>query len=61
MIVTAANGLVFYSMVAAASDGSLELGRMVTFATTALSTSMIAFGGLSGACCGRSTVPGWWR
>ncbi len=58
LIVTAANGLVFYSMAAAAADGLLELGRMVTFATAAVSTSMIAFGGLSWALDGASAPAG---
>ncbi len=58
LIVTAANGLVFYSMAAAAADGVLELGRMVTFATAAISTSMIAFGGLSWALDGASAPAG---
>src|SRR5204862_4077120 len=33
----------------AAADGSLPLARLVTFASAAVSTSMIAFGGLSWA------------
>ncbi len=49
LIVLAANILVFWSLGTAAADGALSLGRLVTFATAAVATSMIAFGGLSWA------------
>jgi len=49
LLVVAANIVVFWSLSAAAADGSLTLGRLVTFASAAVSTSMIAFGGLSWA------------
>jgi ATP-binding cassette, subfamily B, bacterial len=47
--VLAANVVVFWSLGASAADGHLGLGRLVTFASAAVSTSMIAFGGLSWA------------
>jgi len=40
---------VFWALADAAADGRLGLDRAVTFATVAVSTSMIAFGGLSWA------------
>ncbi len=49
LIVLAANIIVFWSLGSAAADGTLALGRLVTFASAAVSTSMIAFGGLSWA------------
>jgi ATP-binding cassette, subfamily B, bacterial len=49
LLVLAANVIVFWSLGASAADGSLALGRLVTFASAAVSTSMIAFGGLSWA------------
>jgi ATP-binding cassette subfamily B protein len=49
LLVLAANVIVFWSLGAAAAGGSLALGRLVTFASAAVSTSMIAFGGLSWA------------
>ncbi|PYQ21726.1 MAG: ABC transporter ATP-binding protein [Acidobacteria bacterium] len=49
LLVLAANVVVFWSLGAAAADGRLPLDRLVTFASAALSTSMIAFGGLSWA------------
>jgi ATP-binding cassette, subfamily B, bacterial len=49
LLVLVANVVVFWSMGAAATDGSLALDRLVTFASAAVSTSMIAFGGLSWA------------
>ncbi len=45
----AANVVVFWSLGDAAADGRLALDRLVTFAGAAVSTSMIAFGGLSWA------------
>ena len=49
LLVLSANLAVFASMALAAADGDLALDRMVTFASAAVSTSMIAFGGLSWA------------
>lgn len=49
LLVLGANLVVFWSLGAAAAGGSLALGRLVTFAAAAVSTSMIAFGGLSWA------------
>jgi ATP-binding cassette subfamily B protein len=49
LLVLAANVAVFWSLGAAAAGGTLALGRLVTFASAAVSTSMIAFGGLSWA------------
>jgi ABC-type multidrug transport system fused ATPase/permease subunit len=49
LIVVIANVIVFWSMGAAASAGTLALGRLVTFASAAISVSAIAFGGLSWA------------
>jgi ATP-binding cassette subfamily B protein len=49
LLVVAANLVVFWSLGAAAAGGSLSLGRLVTFASAAVATSMIAFGGLSWA------------
>ena len=39
----------FWSLAAAAADGTLSLDRVVTYATAAITTSMIAFGGWSWA------------
>ena len=47
--VLAANMVVFWSLANAATDGTLALDRVVTYATAAVATSMIAFGGLSWA------------
>src|SRR3989441_10928588 len=47
LLVLAANVVVFWSLAAAATSGHLGLDRLVTFASAAVSTSMIAFGGLS--------------
>jgi ABC-type multidrug transport system fused ATPase/permease subunit len=49
LVVVGANLVVFWSMANAAVNGDLELGRLVTFAQTAVGASMIAFGGLSWA------------
>jgi ATP-binding cassette subfamily B protein len=49
LLVLTANLVVFWSLSAAAAEGGLTLGRLVTFASAAVSTSMIAFGGLSWA------------
>ena len=49
LLVLGANAAVFLAMALAAADGSLPLDRLVTFASAAVSTSMIGFGGLSWA------------
>ena len=49
LLVVAANIAVFSSIAVAALDGAVPLDRMVTFATAALMSSTIAFGGLSWA------------
>ncbi len=49
VLVLTANVLVFWSMANSAVDGSLPLDRLVIFATAAVMTSMIAYGGLSWA------------
>ncbi len=49
LLVLAANIVVFWSMASSAADGTLALDRIVTYASAALATSMIAFGGLSWA------------
>jgi len=49
LLVLGANVLVFAAMATDAAAGKLELARLVTFASAALGTSMIAFGGLSWA------------
>jgi ATP-binding cassette subfamily B protein len=48
-LVLAANVVVFWSIAGAAASGVLPLDRVVTYATAAVTTSMIAFGGLSWA------------
>jgi ATP-binding cassette, subfamily B, bacterial len=49
LIVLGANVVVFRSLAAAAANGTLALGQLVTYATAAVTTSTIAFGGLSWA------------
>jgi ATP-binding cassette, subfamily B, bacterial len=49
LLVIGANLVLFWSLATAAADGSLDLGRLVTFAQSAVGASMIAFGGLSWA------------
>jgi ABC-type multidrug transport system fused ATPase/permease subunit len=49
LLVTSANALVFWSMASSAFDGSLPLNRIITFATAAVTTSAVAFGGFSWA------------
>ena len=58
LLVLAANLIVFASMAIAASEGALELDRLVVFASAAISTSMIAFGGLSWALDGAAAPTG---
>jgi ABC-type multidrug transport system fused ATPase/permease subunit len=55
LLVLAANLVVFWSLGAAAADGSIALGPLVTFASAAIGTSMIAFGGLSWALDGAAS------
>src|SRR5436309_5341807 len=49
LLVLAANLVVFWSLAGDAASGALALDRVVTYATAAISTSLIAFGGLSWA------------
>src|SRR5438477_10602655 len=49
LVVIGANVVLFWSLANAAADGSLDLGRLVTFGQSAVGASMIAFGGLSWA------------
>jgi ABC-type multidrug transport system fused ATPase/permease subunit len=58
LLVIGANVLVFWSLANAATNGSLDLGQMVTFAQSAVGTSMIAFGGLNWALDGASAPVG---
>jgi ABC-type multidrug transport system fused ATPase/permease subunit len=48
-LVLAANGLVLWRLAATAVDGHLALGSLVAYASAAVGTSMIAFGGLNWA------------
>jgi ATP-binding cassette, subfamily B, bacterial len=54
LLVLAANGVVFWSLASAAAGAALPLDRAVTYAVAAVTTSMIAFGGLSWALDGAS-------
>jgi ABC-type multidrug transport system fused ATPase/permease subunit len=58
LLVLGANLLVFAAMATDASAGKLELAKMVTFASAAVSSSMIAFGGLSWALDGAAAPAG---
>lgn len=58
ILVLGANVLLFWSMAGAAMDGALALDRLVTFASAAIGTSMIAFGGLSWALDGAAAPAG---
>jgi ATP-binding cassette subfamily B protein len=58
LLVLAANLVVFWALGAAAAGGSLSLGRLVTFASAAVATSTIAFGGLSWALDGAAAPVG---
>ena len=49
LIIAVANGLVFWSLGAAAIDGRLPVDRLVVFAQVAIGVGMIAFGGLNWA------------
>src|SRR5262249_6275432 len=52
LLLVVANVLVFWALASAAADGSLSLGRVVVFVQAAIGTSMVAFGGLTGALAG---------
>jgi ABC-type multidrug transport system fused ATPase/permease subunit len=54
LLALAANLLVFWAIARDAAEGRLALGLAVTFASAAVGTSMIAFGGLSWALDGSS-------
>jgi ATP-binding cassette, subfamily B, bacterial len=58
LLVLGANVLVFASMANNTAAGNLGLARLVTFASAAVSTSMIAFGGLSWALDGAAAPVG---
>jgi ABC-type multidrug transport system fused ATPase/permease subunit len=58
VVVLAANLAVFWSLAVDAASGSLALDRLVTFATSAVLTSLIAFGGLSWALDGAAAPVG---
>jgi ATP-binding cassette subfamily B protein len=58
LLVVSANILVFLAIASDAAAGRLALGQMVTFATSAVGTSMIAFGGLSWALNGAAAPVG---
>lgn len=49
LLVIGANAILFLSLASSAAGGSLDLGRLVTFAQSAVGASMMAFGGLSWA------------
>ncbi|HUP21360.1 MAG TPA: ABC transporter ATP-binding protein [Thermoanaerobaculia bacterium] len=49
LLVLGANVAVFWALASDASAGVLELGRLATFASAAVGTSAVAFGGLSWA------------
>jgi ABC-type multidrug transport system fused ATPase/permease subunit len=57
VVVLGANLILFYSMASAAAAGRLQLDQLVTYASAAVTTGMIAFGGLSWALdCGAAPV-----
>jgi ABC-type multidrug transport system fused ATPase/permease subunit len=58
ILVTVANVIVFYALAGAASQGSIALGAAVTYASAAVTVSMIAFGGLSWALDGAAAPAG---
>jgi ABC-type multidrug transport system fused ATPase/permease subunit len=49
LLVVGANVVVYWSLAAAAANGTLSLGEVVVFAQAAIGASMIAFGGLNWA------------
>src|SRR5277367_4300398 len=58
LIVLSANLIVFWALAADAAAGRIAVGHLVTFASAAVSTSMIAFGGLSWALDGAAAPAG---
>jgi ATP-binding cassette subfamily B protein len=58
LIVLSANLFVFWALAADAAAGRIAVGHVVTFASAAVSTSMIAFGGLSWALDGAAAPAG---
>jgi len=58
LLVLGANALVFWSLAGAAADGRLDLGGLIVYATSAVGTSMIAFGGLNWALDGAAAPVG---
>jgi ATP-binding cassette subfamily B protein len=58
LIVLSANLIVFWALAADAAAGRIAVGQVVTFASAAVSTSMIAFGGLSWALDGAAAPAG---
>ena len=58
LLVLSANLMVFWALAADAAAGRIALGHVVTFASAAVSTSMIAFGGLSWALDGAAAPAG---
>jgi len=58
VLVIGANVIVFWSLASSVIGGSLDLGLLVTYATSAVGVSMIAFGGLSWALDGAAAPVG---
>jgi ATP-binding cassette subfamily B protein len=58
LILLTANLIVFWALAADAAAGRIAVGHVVTFASAAVSTSMIAFGGLSWALDGAAAPAG---
>ncbi|MFZ0676334.1 ATP-binding cassette domain-containing protein, partial [Candidatus Binatus sp.] len=58
LLVLSANLIVFWALADDAATGRLAVGHVVTFASAAVSTSMIAFGGLSWALDGAAAPAG---
>ena len=58
LLVLSANLIVFWVLAADAAAGRIAVGHVVTFASAAVSTSMIAFGGLSWALDGAAAPAG---
>src|SRR5271157_731159 len=58
LLVLSANLIVFWALAADAAAGRIAVGHVVTFASAAVSSSMIAFGGLSWALDGAAAPAG---
>ncbi|MDP9270854.1 MAG: ATP-binding cassette domain-containing protein [Chloroflexota bacterium] len=58
LLVTGANVLVFWSLAQAATNGRLDLDKLVVYAAVAVGTSEIAFGGLNWALDGAAAPAG---